>query len=70
MSTKDVDLQFIITWLLHEVFQEKENENIENVALLNKTHKANEKVSYYWKKPKDFVRNCLKKKNDEEEKAN
>jgi hypothetical protein len=43
---------------------------MENVTLLNKTHKANEKVSFYCKKPKDFVRNYLKRKNDEKEKAN
>jgi hypothetical protein len=38
--------------------------------LLNKTHKANEKLCFYYKKPGHFVRNCLKKKSDEKEKAN
>jgi hypothetical protein len=70
MSTKDVDLQFILAPLLHEVSKRKENENTENVTLLNKTHKANEKLCFYCKKPGHFVRNCLKKKSDEKEKAN
>jgi hypothetical protein len=46
MSTKDVDLQFIVIRLLHEVSKRKENENTENVALFNKTHKANEKLCF------------------------
>ncbi len=62
MSTKDVDLQFIVSRLLHEVSKRKENESTKNVALLNKTHKANEKLCFYCKKPEHFVRNCLKKK--------
>jgi hypothetical protein len=70
MSTKDVDLQFIVVRLLHEVSKRKESENMKNVALLNKTHKANEKLYFYCKKPGHFVRNCLKKNNDEKEKAN
>jgi hypothetical protein len=70
MSTKDVDLQFILTRLLHEVSKRKESESKENVALLNKTHKANEKFCFYRKKPGHFVRSCLKKKSDEKEKAN
>jgi hypothetical protein len=41
MSVKDVDLQFIVVRLLHEVSKRKENESTENAALLNKTHKAN-----------------------------
>ncbi len=57
MSTKDVDLQFIITRLLHEVSKRKESESMKNAALLNKTHKANEKLCFYCKKPKHFVRN-------------
>ncbi len=65
MSTKDVDLQIIITRLLHEVSKRKENESIKNITLFNKTHKANEKLCFYYKKPKHFVRNYLKKKNDE-----
>jgi hypothetical protein len=43
MSTKDVDLQFIVARLLHEVSKRKESENMKIVALLNKTHNANEK---------------------------
>jgi hypothetical protein len=70
MSTKDVDLQFIIARLLHEVSKRKESESTENAALLNKTHKANKKLCFYCKKPGHFVENCLKKKNDEKEKAN
>jgi hypothetical protein len=70
MSTKDVDLQFIIARLLHEVSKRKESENTKNAAFLNKTHKANEKLCFYCKKPGHFVRNCLKKKSDEKEKAN
>jgi hypothetical protein len=70
MSTKDVDLQFIVARLLHEVSKRKESEITKNVALLNKTHKANEKLCFYYKKPGHFVRNCLKKKNDEKEKTN
>jgi PAB1-binding protein PBP1 len=56
--------------LLHEVSKRKESEHTKNVALLNKTHKANEKLCFYCKKPGHFVRNCLKKKSDEKEKAN
>jgi hypothetical protein len=70
MSTKDVDLQFIVARLLHEVSKRKECESFETIALVNKTHKSNEKLSFYCKKPRHFVRNCLKKKNDEKEKAN
>jgi hypothetical protein len=70
MSTKDVDLQFIVARLLHEVSKRKENENTEIVALLNKTHKVNEKLCFYCKKPGHFMRNCFKKKSDEKEKTN
>jgi hypothetical protein len=70
MSTKDVDLQFIVTRLLHKVSKRKECECSETTALVNKTHKSNEKLCFYCKKPTHFVRNCLKKKNDEKEKAN
>jgi hypothetical protein len=70
MSTKDVDLQFIVVWLFHEISKRKESESTKNVALLNKTHKANEKLCFYCKKPGHFVRNCLKKKNDEKQKVN
>jgi hypothetical protein len=70
MSTKDVDLQFIVARLLHEVSKRKESETTKNVALLNKTHKANEKLCFCCKKLGHFVRNCLKKKSDEKEKVN
>jgi hypothetical protein len=56
--------------LLHEVCKRKESETKENAALLNKTHKANETLCFYCKKPEHFVRNCLKKKSNEKEKAN
>jgi hypothetical protein len=39
--------------------KENKNESIENVALLNKTHKANKKLCFYCKKPGHFVRNCV-----------
>jgi hypothetical protein len=65
MSMKDVDLQFIVARLLHEVSKRKECESSETTALVNKTHKSNEKLCFYCKKPGHFVRNCLKKKNDE-----
>ncbi len=70
VSTKDVDLQFIIARLLHEVSKRKECESFETTALINKTHKSNENLCFYCKKPRHFVRNCLKKKSDEKEKAN
>ncbi len=70
MSTKDVDLQFIVAQFLHEVSKRKESENTKNVALINKTHKVNENICFYCKKPGHFVINCLKKKSDEKEKAN
>jgi hypothetical protein len=69
MSTKGVDLQFIVAQLLHEVSKKKESESTKNVALLSKIHKANEKLCFYCKKPEHFVRNCLKK-CDGKEKAN
>jgi hypothetical protein len=68
MSTKNVDLRFIVDRLLHEVSKRKKNENTENVALLNKIHKANEKLCFYCKKLGHFVRNYFKKKNDEKKK--
>jgi hypothetical protein len=70
MSIKDVDLQFIVARLLHEVSKRKECESSETIALVNKTHKSNEKLCFYCKKPRHFVRNCLKKKSDEKEKVN
>jgi hypothetical protein len=68
MSTKDVDLQFIIARLFHEMSKIKECESSRTTALINKTYKSNEKLCFYCKKPGHFVRNCLKKKNDEKEK--
>jgi len=65
MFTKDVDLQFIVARLLHEVSKRKECESFETTALVNKTHKSNEKLCFYCKKLGHFVRDCLKKKNDE-----
>jgi hypothetical protein len=70
MSTKDVDLQFIVARLLHEVSKRKECESSETTALVNKTHKSNEKLCFYCKKPEHFVKNCLKKKNNEKKKIN
>ncbi len=70
MSIKDVDLQFIVARLLHKVSKKKECESFETTALVNKTHKSNEKLCFYCKKPGHFVRNCLKKKNDEKKKTN
>jgi hypothetical protein len=70
MSTKDVDVQFIVARLLHEVSKRKECESSKTTALVNKTHKSNEKLCFYCKKPGHFVRSCLKKKNDEKEKVN
>ncbi len=70
MSTKDVNLQFIVVRLFHKVSKKKECESSETITLVNKTHKWNEKFCFYYKKPKHFVRNFLKKKNDEKEKAN
>jgi hypothetical protein len=67
MSTKDVHLQFIVARLLHEVSKRKECESFVTTALMNKTHKSNEKLCFYYKKPGHFVRNYLKKKNDEKE---
>jgi hypothetical protein len=62
MSTKDVDLQFIVARLLHEVSKGKESETTKNTTLHNKTHKANEKLCFYCKKLGHFVKICLKKK--------
>jgi hypothetical protein len=70
MSTKDVDLQFIVARLLHEESKRKECESSETTALLNKTHKSNDKLCFYCKKPGHFVKNCLKKKTSEREKVN
>jgi hypothetical protein len=70
MSTKDVDLQFIVARLFHEVSKRKECESSETTALVNKTHKSNEKLCFYYKKLGHFVKNYLKKKNDEKKKVN
>jgi len=56
--------------LLHEVSKRNESESMENATLLNKIHKANEKLCFYCKKPGYFVRNCLEIKSDEKEKVN
>ncbi len=50
--------------------KKKECESFETTALVNKTHKSNEKLCFYCKKPRHFVKICLKKKNDEKEKTN
>ncbi len=39
MSTKGVDLQFIVVRLFHEMSKRKECESFETIALVNKTHK-------------------------------
>jgi hypothetical protein len=70
MSTKDVDLQFIVVRLLHEVSKRKECESFETTTLVNKIHQSNKKFCFYYKKFGHFVKNCLKNKNDEKEKAN
>jgi len=70
MSTKVVDLQFIVARLLHKVSKRKECESFKTTALVNKTHKSNEKFCFHYKKPRHFMRNCLKKKNDEKKKIN
>ncbi len=50
--------------------KKEECESSETTALVNKTHKLNENLCFYCKKPRQYVRNCLKKKSDEKEKAN
>ncbi len=70
MSTKNVDLQFIVARLLHKDSKRKECESSETIALVNKIHKSNEKLCFSCKKPGHFVRNYLKKINDEKKKAN
>jgi hypothetical protein len=70
MSTKDVDFQFIVVRLLHKMSKKKECESSETTALVNEIHKSNKKLCFYCKKPGHFVKNCLKKKNDEKEKIN
>jgi hypothetical protein len=68
MSTKDVNLQFIVARLLHKMSKRKECESFEITALVNKTHRSNEKHCFYFNKLGHFVKICLKKKNDEKEK--
>jgi len=70
MSTKDVNLQFIVARLLHKMSKRKECESSETTALVNETHKSNKNLCFYCKKLGHSVRNCLKKKSDEKEKAN
>ncbi len=60
--TKDINLQFIIARLLHEMSKRKECESSKTTAFVNKTHKPNEKLCFYFKKSEHFVRNYLKKK--------
>jgi hypothetical protein len=50
VSTKDVDVQFIIARLFHKMSKRKECESFEATALANKTHKSNEKLCLYCKK--------------------
>jgi hypothetical protein len=47
MSTKDVNIQFIVARLLHEVSKRKECQSSEITALVNKTHESNEKLCFY-----------------------
>ncbi len=68
MSIKDVDLQFIVARLLQKVSKRKECESFETTALVNKTHKSNEKLCFYCKKLRDFVRNCWRRKLMKEKK--
>lgn len=56
MSTKDVDIQFIAIQLLHELSQRKECESLENVELVNKTHRGNEKFCFFYRKPGHFAK--------------
>jgi len=58
--------------LIHrsKVSKRNECESFETTALVNKTHKLHEKLCDYCKKPGQFVRNCLKKENGENEKVN
>jgi hypothetical protein len=62
MSTKDVDLQFIVARLFHKMSKKKECESSKITALVNKTHKSNEKLCFYCQKPGHFVRNCFEEK--------
>jgi hypothetical protein len=68
MSIKDVDLQFIVARLLHEVSKRKECESSKTTTLVNKTHKSNDKLCLYSKKLGHFMKICFKKKNDEKKK--
>jgi hypothetical protein len=67
LSIKDVDLQFIGARLLHKMSKKNKCESFETTELMNKTHKSNEKLCFYYKKPGHFVKICLKKKNDEKQ---
>jgi hypothetical protein len=64
MSTKDVDFQFIIFDCFMRFPREKK------MKVWKMPHKANKKVCFHCKKSRHFLRNCLKRKNDEKEKAN
>ncbi len=48
MSMKDVDLQFIVARLFHEMSKRKECESSENTTLVNKTHKSNEEFCFFF----------------------
>jgi hypothetical protein len=65
MSIKDVDLQFIVARLFHEMSKRKECGSYEISALVNKTHKSNKKFCFYYKKLGHFMRNFLKKNINE-----
>ncbi len=43
MSIEDVDLQFIVVQLFHEISKRKESESMENATFFNKTRKAKRK---------------------------
>jgi hypothetical protein len=63
MFTKDVNFQFIIARLFHEVSKKKECESFEIITLVNKIHKSNNKLSFYCKKL-GYLWKIVWKKND------
>jgi hypothetical protein len=60
---------FIVTHCFTR-FPKKKSESTKNVTLFTKTHKANEKLCFNYKKPHHFLKNCLKKKSDDKEEVN
>jgi len=58
MSTKDVNLQFIVARFLDEASKRKENENTKNATLLNEVHKANESFAFIARNP-DTLRGII-----------